>query len=228
MPARAAQPTRTTQRAATPGSRGPPHPGPAAASRVTCGARRPRAGHPAAAATAGPGLEAPPAAGGGAAPQSGLQRRAHAGQRRAQVGTPRVGVGRIPPCPRALAPPPTLPCAPRLPLLRSRQPCCARAPAPWAAAVPARPGLRAPELSAPRLPGRPGAAGSLRPGAHPSPARRPLALRALPHAELSARIAVHTPWEERAPQSPTRQTLRRCPLVCGEVWAWSRSRFLII
>lgn len=208
--------------------------------RFTCAAPRPRAGHPAAAATAAPRAR-------GAARRRGRRGAAvlaaapstcfalAAASVGAQVGTRRVGVGVIP-CPRrrwrsastldfaGCAAPALAPAAePRVPAPRRRgRPGSLRS---WGCASCASP-------ASPFAPRHRAAGGSSR---HPCPAPTsrptpgPLHPRALPHSgAVKEENALHTPWNGRAPQSPTRQTLRRCPLVCREVWAWSRSRFLII
>lgn len=115
----------TAGAAARPGSRGRP--------RFTCAAPRPRAGHPAAAATAAPRAR-------GAARRTGRRRAAvlaaapgtcfalAAAGARAQVGTPRVGVGAIPFPSRRSPPASTLDFAGarRLPLLRQPSRLCPR------------------------------------------------------------------------------------------------------
>lgn len=208
--------------------------------RFTCAAPRAPAGHPAAAATAAPRAR-------GAARRRGRRRAAvlaaaprtcfalAAARAGAQVGTPRVGVGVIP-CPRPRSP------SASTRLCRVRGACpCSSSPG---SSLPARPGavggcgpcaagaarhVHLPPCSSLRGTPRPGQRAAARPGTHfslvtPTPSTPcPPPLR-----RCQEENALHTPWNGRAPQSPTRQTLRRCPLVCREVRAWSKSCFLII
>lgn len=180
----------TAGAAARPGLRGRP--------RFTCAAPRPRAGHPAAAATAAPRAR-------GAARRRGRRRAAvlaaapgtclalAAAGARAQVGTPRVGVGAIPfPSPRS-PPASTLDFAGarRLPFLGQRRRLCPRPGAvggcgPCAARAARH--VHLPPRRSLRGTGRPGAPRGGPAGAHSPPgAQTPSAPAPSPIPELSRR-----------------------------------------